>query len=121
MEPFRELLEEMNAFFEARDWGQFHSPKNIAINLAVESAEVLEHFRWLSEKESYALPAAALEQVGDEMGDVLINLVYLAQKLGIDPLEAARKKLLKNCQRYPVAACKGKNLKYTAYESSEGV
>jgi len=120
MTPFEELLNEMTAFFAVREWTQFHSPKNVAINLAVEAAEVLEHFSWITEKESAQLSPETLTQVREEIGDVMISLLHLASKLGINPLDAAREKMIKIGQRYPIEQCKGKNLKYTAYENSQG-
>ena len=83
------LAEQLRAFTEERDWGQFHSPKNLAMALSVEVGEVLEHFQWLTEEESRSLPPEKLSQVREEIGDVLIYLVRLSNSLGIDPLEAA--------------------------------
>lgn len=121
MGPFIELIEEMKALFQERDWDQFHSPKNLAISLSIEAAEVLEHFQWITEKESYQLNPSTLNEVRDEIGDVMILLVYLASKLGINPLEAAKQKLVKVSKKYPADQCKGKNLKYTHYETAQSL
>lgn len=121
MKPFEELLEEISALFEARDWEQFHSPKNLATALSVEASEVLEHFTWISDKESYNLNETTLSEVRDEIGDVMILLISLSDKLGINPIEAAKQKLFKVAQRYPVEKCKGKNLKHTHYATSESI
>ena len=117
--PQRQLIDELLAFYKARDWDQFHSPKNLVMDLASEVGELLEPFRWLTEQQSYCLSEKVKEEVRDEIGDVFAVLVYLSYKLGIDPLEAAQDKLLKTGLKYPVEKCKGKALKYTAYEDSK--
>jgi NTP pyrophosphatase (non-canonical NTP hydrolase) len=111
------LLNRMNQMYKERDWEKFHSPKNLAINLAVEVGELLEYFRWATEAESFQLPLPELEKVRDEIGDVFIILVHLSEKLGIDPIQAAAQKLVKIAGKYPAALARGKSLKYTAYES----
>src|SRR5215204_6216762 len=73
--------------------GQFHSPKNLAMALSVEVAEIVEHFQWLSEEQSRNLPPEKLAEIGEEIGDVMIYLTELAEKLGIDPVEAAKGKV----------------------------
>ncbi len=113
-----ELLKQMQVFFRERDWEQYHSPKNLAISLSVETAEILEHFMWLTEEQSNHLNPVAFNEVRDEIGDAFICLLHLAHRLGIDPLEAARQKLIKVGERYPVDKCKGKSDKYTAYITS---
>lgn len=110
------LLEKMIAFYQTRDWEQFHSPKNLVMDLASEMGELVDPFRWLTEEQSYHLDAKTLEQVRDEIGDVFKTLVYLSCKLGIDPIDAASKKLDKMEQKYPADTCRGKALKYTAYK-----
>jgi 8-oxo-dGTP diphosphatase len=109
------LLADLTAFHQEREWDQFHSPKNLAMNLACEVGELLEPFRWLTEKQSAELDGRTLEEVKDEIGDVFIMLVCLAHKLGIDPIEASQSKLVKIGQKYPADLSRGKNLKYTAY------
>jgi len=109
------LMMALRQFARARDWEQFHSPKNLAMALAVEVAEIAEHFQWLTEEGSGKLSEQKREAVRDEIGDVLIYLVRLADRLGIDPLQAAVDKLKKNESRYPVAKVKGKSLKYSEY------
>src|SRR5204862_5000303 len=98
-----------------RDWDQFHSPKNLASALAVEAAELLEHFQWLTEAESKGLPQAKLIAVRDEMADVLIYLVRLADKLEVDLLAAAAAKIDKNAAKYPAAQVRGSMKKYSDY------
>ncbi len=106
----------IDAFIEERDWEQFHSPKNLAMALSVEASEIIEHFQWLTEEQSRNLPPEKLAKVREEIGDVMIYLIELAYKLGIDPVEAAKAKLEINIQKYPADLVKGKASKYTEYE-----
>jgi NTP pyrophosphatase (non-canonical NTP hydrolase) len=99
-------------FAAARDWDQFHSPKNLAMALAAESGELLEHFQWLTEAESVALSEETRAEVALEIADVLLFLVRLADRLQIDPLEAAAKKLALNARKYPVEKARGRSTKY---------
>lgn len=110
------LLEKMLDFYRKRDWEQFHSPKNLVMDLASEVGELVELFRWLTEEQSYRPDPKTLEDVRDEIGDVFNVIVYLSHKLGIDPIEAGCNKLVKVGQKYPAEACRGKALKYTHYE-----
>ncbi len=103
----------LRRFAEERDWGQFHSPKNLAASLSIEAAEVLEHFQWLTEEQSRELPGGKRQQVAHEIADVLLYLLQLSDKLGIDPLQAARDKLALNAAKYPVDKAKGSSRKYT--------
>ena len=113
-----DLIRQLREFNAERDWEQFHSPKNLAMAFGVEVAEIMEHFQWLTEEESRRLPADKVAQVREEIGDSLINLLQLADELGIDPLSAARDKLEKNRQKYPASLARGKALKYTEYEAN---
>ncbi len=110
-----ELRDTLRKFVAERDWDQFHSPKNLAMALAVEAAELMEHFQWLTEAESRALPPAKLEELRDEMADVLVYLVRLADKLDVDLLDAAAKKIAKNALKYPAAKVRGSMKKYSDY------
>jgi dCTP diphosphatase len=105
----------ISAFIRERDWEQFHSPKNLAMALSVEVAEIVEHFQWLTEEESQNLPPEKLAEIREEIGDVMIYMTELADKLGIDPVEAAKTKVAINEQKYPAALVKGKARKYTEY------
>lgn len=111
----KELLVQIRQFNDERDWDQFHSPKNLAMALMVETAEVAERFQWLSADESKTLPEDKLIEVAEELGDVLIYLVNLADKLGIDLNEAALDKLGKNRKKYPAGKVRGSSKKYTEY------
>jgi NTP pyrophosphatase (non-canonical NTP hydrolase) len=103
----------LRKFANERDWEQFHSPKNLAMALTVETAELLEHFQWMTEGESAKPNPEKLQQIREEIGDVLIYLTRFADKLGIDPLDAAYKKLEINRLKYPVDKAKGTAKKYT--------
>jgi len=97
-----ELIEKIRQFREDRNWDQYHSPKNLAMALMVEAAELAELFQWLTQEESHELVNTRREAIEDEIGDVLIYLANLADKCGIDPLAAAHKKIAKNHIKYPV-------------------
>lgn len=103
----------LRAFAQERDWEQFHAPKNLAAALSVEAAELLEHFQWLTEEQSRNLSTEGRARVAEEMADVLLYMLQLADKLGIDPIDAAWKKLEVNKEKYPVERAKGRSTKYT--------
>ena len=111
-----DLIKKIRQFREERDWDQYHSPKNLAMALIVEAAELAEHFQWLTEEQSRDLPADKQAAVKEEIGDVLIYLANLCDKLGIDPIEAAHEKLAKNEEKYPVFMVHGKSDKYSDYK-----
>jgi len=113
VDPLRELARALRRFADERDWDQFHAPKNLAMALSVEAAELLEHFQWLGEEESRRLPPEALAKVGEEMADVLLYLVRLADKLGVDLAQVARRKMQLNAQKYPADLARGSSRKYT--------
>lgn len=108
-----DLTEKLRSFASERDWDQFHSPKNLVMALSVEVSELMEHFQWLTEEQSSALPPKKLQQVREEIGDVLIYLTRLSDKLGVDMLEAAAKKLEVNRAKYPAEKVRGSAKKYT--------
>jgi dCTP diphosphatase len=107
------LRDELRAFAAARDWDQFHSPKNLAMALAGEAGELLENFQWLTEEQSRHPSPEVLAAAGEEIADVLLYLIRLADKLGIDPVAAADSKLLANAAKYPVDKARGTAKKYT--------
>ena len=113
-----DLLNKMNALYAERDWDQFHSPKNLAMNLGVEVGEVMEHFRWITEQQSFIKDPKALAGVREEIGDVFVVLLHLCDKLGIDPIQAGHENLEKVSRRYPSDKAKGSCAKYTHYETS---
>lgn len=110
-----DLKSRLRAFSAERDWDQFHSPKNLAMALTVEAAELQEIFQWLTEAQSAALSASDKQRAADEIADVLLYLIRLADKLDIDIAQAALDKLAKNADKYPVELAKGRAEKYTAY------
>ena len=113
MTDLENLREQLRRFAAERDWDQFHSPKNLAMALSAEAGELLEAFQWLSEEQSRRLSPEALEAASEEIADVLLYLVRLSDKLGIDPIAVARRKLEKNAERYPADKARGNSRKYT--------
>jgi NTP pyrophosphatase (non-canonical NTP hydrolase) len=113
-----DLAHELRVFANERDWEQFHAPKNLCMALSVEAAELLEHFQWLSEAESRSLSEEVKAAVADEIADVQIYLVRLADELGVDIEAAVRGKVESNRRKYPVDLVRGKADKYTAYDAA---
>lgn len=110
------LRRDLAAFAAARDWDQFHAPKNLAMALIAECAELVEHFQWLSEEQSAALTPEKKAEVRLELADILIYLVRIADKLDIDLLDAARNKIAINEQRYPADQVRGDARRASEYE-----
>lgn len=106
------LRDKLRVFAEARDWDQFHSPKNLSMALMVEAAELMEHFQWLTEAQSVELLPDDKQAVGEELADVLLYLVRLSDKLGIDLRDAALLKLKKNALKYPAELVRGSAKKH---------
>ena len=113
MSELEKIKLRLREFAEDRDWDQFHSPKNLSMALSAEVAEIVEHFQWLTEEQSKNLPKEKLEEVETELADTLIYLIRLADKLDIDLLAAAQRKIEVNEQKYPVDKAKGTAKKYT--------
>ena len=111
-DPLRDLRDQLRAFAAERDWDQFHSPRNLATALAVEAAELLEPFQWLTEEQSRSLPPDTRVAVEEELADVLLYLVRLADKLDVDLAAAARAKIVRNGEKYPVEKARGSSRKY---------
>jgi NTP pyrophosphatase (non-canonical NTP hydrolase) len=109
------LRERIRRFARERDWEKFHAPKNLASALIVEAAELLEHFQWMTVEQSRRLDEAAMREVEREMADVFIYLIRLSDVLGVDLLEAARRKVEINEQKYPADRVRGSARKYTEY------
>lgn len=110
------LKTRLRDFAKVRDWDQFHSPKNLSMALSVEVSEIVEHFQWLTEEQSKNLHKDKLVEVETELADTLIYLIRLADKLDIDLLEAANRKIKNNEEKYPVDKVQGSAKKYTEYE-----
>ena len=113
MTEIESLREQLRAFAAAREWEQFHSPKNLAMALSVEAGELLEAFQWLSEDQSRHLTPEALAAASDEVADVLLYLIRLCDQLGIDPIIVANRKLAANDAKYPADKARGNSKKYT--------
>jgi NTP pyrophosphatase (non-canonical NTP hydrolase) len=109
------LTAALRRFAHERDWEQFHSPKNLAMALAAEAGELLEQFQWLTETQSEALPEKTHAAVREEIADVLLYLLRLSDRLGIDPVAAAANKIKVNARKYPAEQVRGRAEKYTEY------
>jgi dCTP diphosphatase len=107
-----ELSQRLVQFANERDWAQFHSPKNLASALVVEAAELLEPFQWLTPQESSSLTDVQMARVQDEMADVLLYLVQLANVLDVDLPAVAHAKVTRNSQRYPIERARGRAAKH---------
>ena len=106
-------------FAAQRDWDQFHSPKNLAMALIAEAAELVEHFQWLSAEQSQRLPAKKLAEVRLELADIFIYLIRIADKLDVDLVSAAIDKIAINEQRYPVDRVRGDARRAEEYPTGE--
>ena len=115
MNEIEHLQARLKQFAVERDWEQFHAPKNLAMALIVEAAELVEHFQWLNEAQSESLPEDKLQEVAFELADIFIYSLRLSERLGIDLLETVEKKIAINEQKYPVEKVKGSSKKYTEY------
>lgn len=109
------LRTKINTFVTERDWDQFHAPKNLAMAMIVEAAELVEHFQWNTIEESKQLTPEKREAVSHELADTFVYLLRIAEVLEIDLIEAANNKIALNAQKYPVEKVKGSNKKYTEY------
>ncbi len=112
IDTIESLRTRLRVFVAEREWDQFHNPKNLAMALVAEAGELVEHFQWLTPEEADQLPPDARVEVEQEIADVLIYLVELADRLGIDPLAAAERKLALNERKYPVEKARGSAKKY---------
>jgi len=113
---FDRIKKQVRQFVVERDWDQFHSPKNLSMALIVEAAEMVEHFQWLTEDQSSNLSAEKLAEVEQELADIQVYLISLAEKLKLDLIAAVEKKLVLNAQKYPVDKARGNSKKYNEYE-----
>lgn len=112
MSEIKELTKKVIAFRDERDWKQFHKPKDVAISLALEAAEVLEHFQWRTNEEIEEYIKTHKEEIGDELSDVLFWILTMGHDLHIDLAHAFNEKMLKNAKKYPAEKSKGKHTKY---------
>ena len=116
MPDLEQIRLRIRQFAEERDWRQYHSPKNLSMALIAEAAELVEHFQWLTEEQSANLDAEKLEAVRQEIADIQIYLITIADRLNVDLLEAVSKKLDINAEKYPADKVRGLSKKYTEYE-----
>ena len=110
------LRDRLREFARERDWDQFHTPKNLSMALIAEAAELVEHFQWVEGDTSHLLEAKVRPAVEEEIADILIYLVRIADKLSIDLYTAAERKLAINARKYPAEKVRGSARKYTDYE-----
>lgn len=115
-DSLQDLRSRLQEFVDERDWQQFHSPKNLAMAMIVEAAELVEHFQWMTEQQSRELAPDNKELVAQEIADTFVYLLRIAEVLGIDIIEAANRKLEINAKKYPAEKARGSNAKYTEYE-----
>ena len=108
-----DTITKIRKFRDDRDWKQFHDPKNLAVSISIEAAELLELFQWMSGAEATRYAAENRERVSEEIADVAIYLIELADITGIDLAQAIEAKLEKNAQKYPVEKSRGRSTKYT--------
>lgn len=116
MKELEQIKLQLRQFANDRDWDQFHSPKNLSMALIAEAAELVEHFQWLTEEQSKALKPAQLEQVKEELADIQIYLIRLADKLNVDLIKAVSEKIESNAKKYPSDKVRGSSKKYTEYK-----
>jgi NTP pyrophosphatase (non-canonical NTP hydrolase) len=111
----KDLKQKVKEFCEARDWDQFHGPKDLAIGVITEASELLEHFRFQSDEQALALlnDPHIREEIEDELADVLFFLLRFSQRFEVDLDKALLRKIEKSERKYPVEKAKGKNTKYT--------
>jgi dCTP diphosphatase len=117
MHSIEDLAIYMRRFAQARDWEQFHNPKNLCMALSVEVAEACEHFQWLSCEDAAHLTPEKRDAVALELADIQMYLVRLADQLGIDLWQAINQKAALNEAKYPADLVRGKSDKYTAYQN----
>ncbi|MGQ0443325.1 MAG: nucleotide pyrophosphohydrolase [Methylophilaceae bacterium] len=110
-----DLRSRVNHFVAERDWGQFHTPKNLAMAMIVEAAELVEQFQWDTPSESIKLNDEKRQAVSHELADTFVYLLRIAEVLNIDLIQATNQKIDLNALKYPVEKAKGSNAKYTSY------
>jgi len=115
-----DLKERMATFVRERDWEQFHSPKNLSMSISIEAAELMEHFQWLTVEQSEQLEPNALQEIGEELADIVLYSLSMANHLQIDLSETVLAKMDKNEHKYPKEQVRGKAHKYTYYRNQDG-
>lgn len=115
----QDLKQRMAEFVRAREWEQFHTPKNLSMSIAIEAAELMEHFQWLTVEQSRNLDPTALHDIGEELADIVIYALSLSNSLGLDLADTVLAKMTKNEGKYPAEQVKGKAHKYTYYQQKK--
>ena len=115
----QDLKEQMATFVRERDWEQFHNPKNLSMSIAIEAGELMEHFQWQTVEQSKRLDAAALQEIGEELADIVIYSLSMANYLQIDLSDTVLAKMEKNRCKYPKEQVRGKAHKYTWYQQQD--
>jgi len=113
MKSLTDLTKRIISFRNARDWGQFHNPKDVALSLVLESTEVMEHFQWKNTEEINKYTKSHKNEIGEELADVLYWVLLMSHDLDIDIIDALDKKIDSNNKKYPVEKSRGKHTKYT--------
>lgn len=113
MSDLKKLSKKITDFRDARDWKQFHNPKDVALSLVLEAGEVMEHFQWKDLKEIEEHVETHKEDIGDELADVLYWVLLMSKDLNIDIVQAMERKMKKNEKKYPIKKAKGKHNKYS--------
>lgn len=115
MDRLDDLRQRLRDFARERDWEQFHTSKNLAMALIVEAGELLEHFQWLTPEQSADLSAEQRSRIEEELADVLLYLIRLADRMNVDLIDAAQRKIVRNAQKYPADKVRASAKKYTEY------
>lgn len=116
IESLKSLRDRLRVFAQERDWDQYHTPKNLSMALIAEAAELIEHFQWVDGSQSYILEEKTRQSVEEELADILIYLVRIADKLDVNLLKATERKIKINEKKYPVDKVRGSAKKYTEYD-----
>ena len=117
MNQFKALTNKIKDFRDARDWKQFHNPKDCAISLSLEAGEVLEHFQWKSKEEIVDYVKKNKKEIGKELADVLYWVLLMSHDLDIDIEKISEIKLKENAKKYPIKKARGKHTKYNKLQS----
>ena len=112
MDKVNEIIKRITNFRDARDWKQFHNPKDVSLSLVLEAGEVMEHFQWKNKKEIEEYIKKNKNDIGEELADVLYWILLMGHDLDIDVFDALDKKIKKNEEKYPIRKSKGNHIKY---------
>ena len=112
MDKFQEIVEKLKAFRHARNWEQFHTPKNLSMGITIEASELMQEFLWKNDEEVFQRIKEHRENVADEIADIASYVFLLADDLGLDLFAEIERKMSKNAEKYPVEKCFGKATKY---------